>query len=166
MAHVTESFIFLYFWSIVSGLSLCVQSLLGSLRFHVCALELSHNSALRTQWVDRPMSHVTKTTNYYYWLLLSLQPVFLILNSREIWVSTQCFKCEILLLNYSPGSYGPEPWHSLGKVRAILCPITSERQLPFSFQYPLMPLSCPYNCPSTSFLGVFFLSLGLGLLLG
>ena len=51
-----------------SGLSLCVQSLLGCLGFNylcVCALRLSHSGALWTQWVGSRV--VTKTANYYYY---------------------------------------------------------------------------------------------------
>ena len=36
----------------------------------MCALRLSHKGALITQWVD--MSRVTKTTNYYNFLLSDL----------------------------------------------------------------------------------------------
>ena len=63
-------FIFLVnsFWSLV----VCIKpACLPEVWLPMCALRLSHSSALRTQWVD--MSRVTKTANYcYYHILVNL----------------------------------------------------------------------------------------------
>ena len=65
-------FIFLVhsFWSLVVWIK---PACLPEVEIPMCALRLSHNGALRTQWVD--MSRVTKTANYYYYYCSNLYKV-------------------------------------------------------------------------------------------
>ena len=58
------------FWSLV----VCIKpACLPEVELHMCALRLSHSGTMRTQWVD--MSRVTKTANYYYYLLFIIAHV-------------------------------------------------------------------------------------------
>ena len=57
-----------YFWSLV----VCIKpACLPEVWLPMCVLRLSHNGALRTQWVD--MSRVTKTAKYYFIIIINFQ---------------------------------------------------------------------------------------------